>query len=236
MKNRLFIFGDSWCTPYFDWYEEFKYQKDDWSWYMPIEHYVKSLGFTPWNFPKYLEHHYEVLNHSCGGQSNESIIYQLGKLPEYKQGDRIIICLTHPVRMRFTVLFNSSNIDYHRRRHVDITPSYLPKYKKSALNMMMLDRQQAWDEGHRNDEKEFFTKITFLLKEYNPVLFSWSNDFIDTNVNYHDFTGLRIIEENSKYPDWHLGAKGNYLLYQKSMEWLENNDKLLEYYDGNIHT
>ena len=236
MKPRLFIFGDSWCTPYFDWYSDFTNKNTTPGWYMPIAHYVKKLGYTPLNFTKYLTHHYEVVNHSCGGQSNESIFYQLGKLPDYTQGDRLLICFTHPVRARITFKSEWIPEDYHRRREVDITPGYLPKYKKSSLRQMMIDRQESWESGHRDDEKEFIRILKKFLFKYEPVFFTWSTDFDKNDVLFFKHNNLRIVDEFPKYNDHHLGAKGNYLLYLQTLEWLKADFKSTKFFDGDIHT
>lgn len=236
MKPRLFIFGDSWCTPYFEWYQEYLDKNREWKWYIQIENYIKKKKYTPYNFTKYLEKHYEVINFSCGGQSNESIIYQLGKLPYYESGDRILICFTHPVRARFTVPATWKPDNFYRRREVDITPGYLPRYKKSSLRQMMIDRQDSWESGDRNDELEFYYKLKELLNNYNPVFFSWSEDFLNTNINYHDFYGYRIADEYPKYPDYHLGAYGNFLLYTRLFGWLGIDGKIQNFYNGNIYT
>ena len=235
-KSRLFIFGDSWCTPYFEWYNEYLDKNREWKWYIQIENYIKKKKYIPYNFTKYLEEHYQVFNFSCGGQSNESIIYQLGKLPDFQKGDRILVCFSHPVRSRFTVPSSWTPDNFFRRREVDITPGYLPRYKKSSLRQMMIDRQDSWDSGDRNDELEFYYKLKNLLFSYEPVFFSWSKDFLKTDITYHDFYGYRIADEYPIYPDYHLGAYGNYLLYTRVFGWLNIKDKIEPFFNGNIHT
>lgn len=68
-KNRLFILGDSWGTPYFEWHDEYLEKK--WDWYSNIDKYIKTKSSKPATFSSYLKNHYEVVNLSCGGQSNE---------------------------------------------------------------------------------------------------------------------------------------------------------------------
>ena len=231
-KSRLFVLGDSWGTPYFEWYDEYIKKDKEWYWYGNIEKYIERSNQKPYTFTSYLNQHYSVVNLSCGGQSNESIIYQLGLITDYKPGDRIFIILTHACRTRINVIPQWTPDNFYRRREVDISPSYLPRYDKDTLSQIMVDREDSWHSGDRNDEIEFYENLPILLEKFKPVIFSWSEDFIETKINYFDFYGYRIIDEYPDLDDYHLGSFGNYLLYCKILNWLEPNTKPLSY--GNM--
>lgn len=228
-KNRLFVLGDSWCTPYFEWFDEFK--EKQWGWYKNVESYIQRSNTTPHTFTTYLKNHYDVINISCGGQSNESIIYQLGLIDRYKPGDRIFMLLSHACRTRINVVPQWKPDNFHRRREVDISPNYRPRYDKDTLSQIMIDREDSWHSGDRDDEIRFYENLTNLLPNYNPVLFSWSEDFIETGINYYDFYGYRIIDEHPDLNDYHLGGYGNYLLYTMVLNWLKPNTKPIDYGD-----
>lgn len=231
LKNRLFVLGDSWGTPYFEWYDE--YLEKDWDWYRSIDKYINKKPTPPSTFTTYLKHHYDVVNLSCGGQSNESILYQLGMIGEFREGDRIFIILSHACRFRMNIVPQWKPDNVFRRREVDINPSYLPRYDKKTLTQMACDREDSWHSGDRDDEISFYENIPNLLSKYQPVLFSWSKDFIYTKVEYFDFYGYRIVDEYPELSDYHLGCFGNYLLYCKTLNWLEPNTKPIDYH-GNL--
>ena len=57
-------------------------------------------SFVDWDIPTYhwtdyLKEHYDVIILGERGSDNISIIFQLGDLPQYKDGDRIIMGQTH---------------------------------------------------------------------------------------------------------------------------------------------
>jgi hypothetical protein len=83
--GRLFCFGDSFID-----------------WYVPKYH---------WTY--YLSKHYEVIKHGKAGADNHSILFQMGRLPEFIEGDRIIIVFTEPGRLPRRY--------YGKRREVFIT-------------------------------------------------------------------------------------------------------------------
>lgn len=230
-KNRLFILGDSWGTPYFEWHDEYLEKK--WDWYGNIDKYIKTKSSKPATFSTYLKNHYEVVNLSCGGQSNESIIYQLGLLDDFREGDRLFIILSHACRIRINVVPQWKVENKFRRREIDISPSYLPRYDKSTLSQMINDREDSWHSGDRDDEITFYENLKNILNKYKPVIFSWSKDFIETKINYFDFYGYRIVDEYPNLPDYHLGCYGNYLFYTKVLNWLQPNTKPIQY-NGNL--
>ncbi len=232
-KSRLFILGDSWGTPYFEWYDEYHEKGKDWHWYKNIERYIDSKLTRPSTFTTYLKEHYDVVNLSCGGQSNESILYQLGAIDKFKEGDRIFIILSHACRFRINVIPQWKPDNYFRRREIDISPSYLPRYEQKTLEQILTDREDSWHSGDRNDELSFYENLNNLLDKYKPVVYSWSKDFINTKINFFDFYGYRIVDEHPEYPDYHLGCYGNYLFYTMVLNWLTPNTKPTNYY-GNL--
>ena len=233
LKNRLFILGDSWGTPYFEWYDEYLEKDKGWYWYKNIEKYILTKNARPLTFTSYLENHFKIVNLSCGGQSNESILYQLGSIDDFQKGDRIFIILSHACRFRINVVPQWVPDNYFRRREVDISPSYLPRYNKGTLKQMLIDREDSWHSGDRNDELGFYENLYKLLDKYKPVIYSWSEDFIKTKIKFFDYYGYRIVDEYPEYPDYHLGCYGNYLFYSMILNWLLPNTKPVDY-NGNM--
>ena len=87
MKSRLFVFGDSWSLDYFK--EPYLNSKE-------IKRYSKFYNeFGHWT--NHMEKFFQVQNFSEGASSIENIIYQLGNLPDFEDGDRIIIIFGSPV-------------------------------------------------------------------------------------------------------------------------------------------
>ena len=66
-------------------------------------------SFVDWDIPTYhwtdyLKEHYDVIILGERGSDNISIIFQLGDLPQYKDGDRIIMYWSDPSRIQKTLL------------------------------------------------------------------------------------------------------------------------------------
>ena len=93
-KPRLFVFGDSWSFNYFS-----KNHKK----YKPhfgsecIKKYASLHNYFG-HWTDHMENFYDVYSYGFGAASNEQIIYQLGNLPDYKNGDRMLIIFSSPER------------------------------------------------------------------------------------------------------------------------------------------
>jgi len=107
--NRLFIFGDS---------------------------------FTKWDYPKYhwtwyLSNHYQIINYGRPGADNYSILFQLGDLEDYKEGDRIIIYFSDPGRIPKR---------FYEQRYIKFKEI---KKENSFVDTLKFQQSKNWDEDER---------------------------------------------------------------------------------------
>lgn len=194
MKPRLFVFGDSWAFNYFKnpWDDELKKFSENYEYF---GHWIDHMNLF-----------YDVISFAKGGSSNEEIIYQLSNLPEYQDGDRILIIFAPPGRFSW--------IENKKQKG-----NYLIK-TNSFFEKQYLNRHEYWvDDTIENNQKKFISMIPKLFKEYNPLMFSWFKDtalkiesieYIEPNENY-----TTIYEDsNGLCSDKHLGLGGNYELFK----------------------
>jgi hypothetical protein len=168
MKPRLFCFGDS---------------------------------FVDYDIPKYLwtyyiSSHYEVYKLGVAGADNNSIIFQLGDLPEYKEGDRLLIYWSHPARIPTRFYANGNIIN--------------------RLDLLKIDELDRWFNGERANEIKFFRRLKTLLKDYQPVFVTWNTEF---HTGTEDFVNLIQVSSNSEegtgiQRDEHPGPRGSHDAYK----------------------
>lgn len=213
MKNRLFIFGDSTAFNYFSKKHETHLP------YMGnknirkfAEHYN---NFGHWI--DHMNHFYDVYSYAKGGASNEQIIYQLGNLPDYINGDRVVIIFSNPSRFRWVM----------DKRVYGLAPNgiyrnFMPKESINLIESQYIERNELWiDDSLESEEQKFLNILPILLKKYNPVLTTWceqtalhtnSIDMIDTEIP-ELYTSMDD-ETNGICKDGHLGVFGNYELFK----------------------
>jgi hypothetical protein len=210
VKPRLFVFGDSWALDYFK--EPFLNSKE-------VEKYSKYYSqFGHWT--NHMENFFEVQNFAEGASSIENTIYQLGNLPEYKKGDRIIIIFGSPGR--FSWISDNKDIRYTIGRR---------GYPK-ILQEQYIKRYEYWIRTN-NNQKKFIKKLESLLSQYNPIITSWNEDFSSVfKFTYHlswpELTHIKH-ESNGECNDNHLGILGNYELFKYFMNKLKINTKGYDY-------
>jgi hypothetical protein len=185
MKPRLFCFGDSFSGV--------------------------------WNIPKfdwtsYISHHYEIYKFGVCGADNNSIIFQLGDLPEFQTEDRILIVFTEPSRIPMRFYFNGNLVN--------------------KLACLTVDEYERWLNGERNNEIKFFKKLKILLKEYNPIFVTWNETF---HKGTEDFVSLIQVSSNwqegtaGEERDYHPGPKGSYDMYKKIHTLLDVNEPFINF-------
>jgi len=206
MKPRLFVFGDSWSLDYF---------KKPYLNSAEVSRYSKFYNeFGHWT--NHMEEFFEVQNFSEGSSSIENIIYQLGNLPDFQEGDRIIIIFGSPVR--FSWIENGKDIRYS-----------LGKKNKllHPLETQYIERTNYWlDKTIDNNQKKFINKLNLLLKQYKPIITSWNEDFSNSfDFVYHLYKveTLSHMEDESDghCKDKHLGISGNYELFKYFLKRLD---------------
>ena len=200
MKPRLFCFGDSFVD-----------------WHIPKYH---------WTY--YLSKHYEVHKHGKLGADNYSIIFQLGNLDEYKDGDRILIVFTDPGRLPRR---------YYGDRHVTFlgNPYKSPNFFKDEhlakkLDDLRLIEGDNWVNGIRENDVNFLKNLQKWLNMYNPIFITWSEQF---HISTSDFVTLIKVTSNweekvGEEIDFHPGPNGCYEMYQKIHELLKIKESIVE--------
>ncbi len=197
MKPRLFVFGDSWSLDYFK--EPYLNSKE-------VKRYSKFYNeFGHWT--NHMEKFFQVQNFSEGASSIENIIYQLGNLPDFEDGDRIVIIFGSPGR--FIWIENEEDIRYS-----------LGKKNSRILETQYIERTNYWlNKSKDNNQKKFINKLNILLKKYKPIITTWSEDFsnaFDFVNHLYDVENLSHMEDESEgqCKDKHLGISGNYELFK----------------------
>lgn len=201
MKPRLFIFGDS---------------------------------FVDWDIPKnhwtdYLSNHYDVFKHGKYGADNYSILFQLGNLPKYENGDRLIMYFTEPGRLPRRY--------YGKRKKEYINNIYMsPNFYEDTsfgekLHILKFDESERWINGEREIEIKFLKNLKKWLSCYKPIFVTWSEHFHNPTK---DFVNLIQVSSNFEEQvgdnrDFHPGPKGCYEVYKILFNLLEINDELKEY-------
>lgn len=210
MKNRLFILGDSFAFNLFN-VEKLSKWHAVWSTY--IEKHNQLYEKTPIHWTQYLESEFEVSNFSCPGQSNESIIYQLGNLPAYKEGDRLVIVFSDLGRFRRT-----SSTDTSMPRQADYLINYPYDEQTPVIEQIINERFISLDTKARDDEKRFYHWLKEQLHDYNPIFMHWP----DWNEEYKKFSISNQLnyqsmreETQEQIKDLHPGTYSNYLIYQQ---------------------
>ena len=201
MKPRLFCFGDSFVD-----------------WHLPKFH---------WTY--YFKNHYEVYKHGKLGADNYSILFQLGNLPEYKEGDRVIIVFTEPGRL-------PRRFYGERKDKFKSTPYMAPEFYEDVnfgkkLHMLRYDEGERWVNGERDIEIKFLKNLQIWMKNYNPVFVTWSEYF---HKSTSDFVSLIQVTSNweegvGEKEDFHPGPNGCYTIYKKLHELLKVDEPIVDF-------
>ncbi len=222
MKNRLFVFGDSWAINYFSKTNDLVDCKPFFN-TKEVESYVSHYNYFG-HWIDHMKNFYDVYSYAMGGVSNEQIIYQLGNLPEYHEGDRMIIMFTGVERyvwihnkFKYTFCLGSLMPDKI------IDEKYVDYFKKQYV-----ERYEYWmDDSISNDEKKFLNMFPKLFKQYQPIVVTWRPELAQKVDSIElirvDKLNLTSIEEETKgvYKDRHLGVRGNYELFKFLCEKLK---------------
>jgi hypothetical protein len=194
--------------------------------------YICGDSFVDWDLPEihwidYIANHYEVIKLGKYGSDNHSIIYQTGRISEYKEGDRLVIMFTAPGRFPRR---------YFGEREINHNIKYLnwEWYKDKSFAKKLLDirvaETECWFNGERNDEILFLKKLKYFYKEFNPVFITWSDDFYRMTADFVKLIKVTsIADEGGDLNDWHPGWVGCYEMYKELHNLLGVKDELVSY-------
>lgn len=201
MKPRLFCFGDSFVD-----------------WNVPTYH---------WTY--YLSKHYEVYKFGKLGADNYSILFQMGNLPEYKEGDRVVVVFTEPGRL-------PRRFYGERKDNFKSTPYMAPEFYKDTdfskkLHMLKYDEGERWVNGERDIEIKFLKNLQVWLRDYNPIFLTWSEYF---HKPVSDFVSLIQVTSNyeegiANEKDFHPGPVGCYDMYKTIHSLLNTNEPIVNF-------
>jgi hypothetical protein len=241
-KPRLFIFGDSWAFNYFSKTNK-QYLK-----ILPhfgnscVENFASRYNYFG-HWIDHIEYFYEVYSYGFGSASNEQIIYQIGNLPKYKKGDRIIIIFTTPERFMWvydkkiiTMLAAGSIKDKFLplERKKDFTRYNTPEIIK-LFNEQYIERYDMWNDTSKSFPQKLFIDFLFVfLSKWKPVFSSWTSDTysmvesIDPIYLTEKFTSI-YTETGGNCKDYHMGISGNYELFKYFSKKLDLDISTYEY-------
>ena len=226
-KKRLFVFGDSWAFNYFSTYNKIYPDVKPHFGLTQIQTYVKYYNnFGHWL--DYIDPFFDVYSYGLGGISNEQIIWQLSNLPEYMDGDRIIIIFTGVERYTWV---------HEKKRYTFAAGSHYPdvildKKYRDFFKRQYVERYEYWLDNPNNNfdfEKKFLNTFPSYFKKYNPICVTWRKELSDQieSIDLLDFENYNLStitdETNKLYIDGHLGAVGNYELFRYFANRLEVN-------------
>lgn len=191
-------------------------------------------SFVDWDIPEYhwtyyLSKHYEVHKLGKYGADNYSILFQLGNLPDYIEGDRIVMVFTNPGRLPRRY--------YGERKKEFIEEKYhAPFFYKNMsygqrLDLLKYNEEQRWINGERNIEISFLKNLKKWLSNYRPVFVTWSDSFYSPTVDF-----VTCIKSTSNYEegvgekgDFHPGPEGCYTWYEELHSLLEIEESKVEF-------
>jgi len=196
--------------------------------------YVCGDSFVDWDKPDthwidYLSNHYNIIKLGRYGSDNHSILYQMGLINDYLNGDRVVVVFTAPGRFPRR---------YFGEREINQDVKYITwewyKDKNFAKKLMELrvKETESWLNGERNSEIEFLKKVKVFYGDFKPVFVTWNEDFYKKTYDFVDLIKVTSIsDEGGEENDWHPGWKGCYEFYQKIYNLLEIKDTMVDYID-----
>jgi len=182
MKPRLFICGDSWAD-----------------WPYPTK---------PYHWIHYLEYHFDVKLMAQRGCSNYDIFSQIGNIPKYKKGDRVVIIWTSPERIWDGIQYNDDDFTKELKKVSDVTIKR-DKDLEDAINLLKIKRHSLWTDYNDNffdGEVNFIKKVKIkMLKNYNQFFYTWNEDFWNRTKDF-----VKLLVEISTLSDKDADVYKNY--------------------------
>jgi len=194
--------------------------------------YVCGDSFVDWGLPEihwvnYLSNHYNVVKLGKYGSDNHSILYQTGLIPNYLDGDRIVIMFTAPGRFPRR---------YFGEREINQEVKYISsewyknkEFAKELMELRILETER-WLNGERDSEIKFLKKVKLLYKDFEPVFVTWNEDFYKMTSDFVELIKVTSISDEGGDPnDWHPGWAGCYEIYKKLHGLLGIKEELVSY-------
>lgn len=196
--------------------------------------YVCGDSFVDWDLPEihwvdYLSNHFNVIKLGKYGSDNHSIIYQTGLIPNYLEGDRIVIVFTAPGRFPRR---------YFGEREINQDVKYISwewyknkEFAKQLMELRILETER-WLNGERDSEIKFLKKLKLFYIDFEPVFVTWNEDFYKMTSDFVELINVTSIsDEGGDKNDWHPGWKGCYEFYKKLHHLLRIKENVVSYVD-----
>jgi hypothetical protein len=194
--------------------------------------YVCGDSFVDWDLPKthwidYLSNHYDVVKLGKFGSDNHSILYQTGYIPDYKNGDRIVIVFTAPGRFPRR---------YFGERDTNEDVKFIKwdwykdkNFAKELMNLRVRETE-SWLNGERDEEIMFLKKLMNFYIDFKPIFVTWNEDFYKKTSDFVQLIKVTSIsDEGGPENDWHPGWVGCYDFYVKLFELMNINGEPVKY-------
>jgi hypothetical protein len=189
-------------------------------------------SFVDWDIPKfhwtyYLTHHYEVIKLGKRGADNNSIIFQLGLLDEYRDGDRILVYFTDAGRLPRRYYGERSNL--FTDKSVNDPIFYKDSKFAMKLDHLTIDEGDAWINGGRENEIKFIKNLQKWLGDYRPLYITWSELFHQPTSDFVTLINVtsNADEKNGEVLDFHPGPLGCYGIYKKLHSLLQISEPIV---------
>ena len=192
MKPKLYICGDSWT---------------DWP-----------LPPSPSHWIDYLEDDFEVIRLGLRGCSNYDIFSQIGNIPSYAEGDRVIVVWTSPSRVRN--LTESLPVDSNKKNLKWFQRIAFPTIDFNPIRIRRLELWNDLENSYFEGEVNFIQKIKVnMLKEFNPLFYTWDEEFWNRTSSFvslfRDIETLHdALPDKITLDDLHPSANGCYSIYK----------------------
>ena len=194
--------------------------------------YICGDSFVDWDLPEihwtdYLSNHYNVIKLGKFGSDNNSILYQTGNIPNYVEGDRLVIVFTAPGR--FPRRYFGERDTNHNLKYLN-WEWYSDKSFAKKLLELRVKETESWYNGDRDAEILFIKKLKHFYKNYEPIFVTWNDDFYEKTKEFVELIKVTsIADEGGDSIDWHPGSKGCYDFYLKLHKFLNVNEPIIEF-------
>jgi len=193
--------------------------------------YICGDSFVDWDNPEvhwidYLENHYNVIKLGRAGADNHSILYQIGRIPDYESGDRLVVVFTAPGRFpRRYFGERKTNKDV---KYIDWRWYENHKFAKELMDLRVRETE-SWLSGERDSEILTLKKMKKFMSSYLPIFVTWNDDFYQKTSDFVDIIKVTSIsDEGGDSNDWHPGWSGCYQFYLKIHSLLGLNEPPVE--------
>jgi hypothetical protein len=122
--------------------------------------YICGDSFVDWDMPEthwvdYLSNHYNVIKLGKFGSDNTSILYQTGNIPNYVDGDRLVIVFTAPGR--FPRRYFGERDTNHNLKYLNWEWYRDKSFAKKLLELRVTETE-SWLADERSDDILFIKK------------------------------------------------------------------------------